>query len=90
MDKELKRTLGRLEHKLDCTFLKLVELEDFFKDDYYKKMIEEAKAKKENAEWEFTNTIERARERGNSREEQIKNFNNYVDWELVEEKYNGE
>ena len=86
MDKELKNRLGRLEHKLDCTFNKLMELEDFFKDDYYKKMVEEAKAKKENAEWEFVDTINRCRERGRTKEDEYSRYWDYQDIELLEEK----
>ena len=74
MDKELKNRLGRLEHKIDFVFNKLCEVEDFFKDDYYKKLYEEAKTKKENAEWELVDFIERGRNRGTIREEEQKSI----------------
>ena len=86
MDKELKNILGRLEYKLDFLFNKLCAVEDFFKDDYYKKLYEEAKAKKENAEWELVNFIERGRNRGTIREEEQKAYRNYQEYEEILDK----
>lgn len=83
MDKELKNKLGRLEYKIDFVFNKLCEVEDFFKDDYYKKLYEEAKEKKEYAEWEFVDFIDRNRKRGIIREEEQKTYRNYQEYEGI-------